>query len=153
MSEFERGFDWNEEITAESEYTLLPEGDYDFEVTKFERGRTKPESKFPNCNMAILTLCVTDGKEATTVMDYLILHSKMEWKLSQFFLAIGLKKHGEPFRMDWSKVLGTKGRCKLIVDKYRTDKDEERESNKISKYYDYVQPSAPAAPKWSAGDF
>lgn len=153
MSEFEREFDWGEEITAESEYTLLPEGDYDFEVTKFERGRTKSEAKIPNCNMAILTLRVTDGKDTTTVIDYLTLHSKMEWKLSQFFLAIGLKKHGEPLRMDWSKVLGAKGRCKLIVDKYTTDKGENRETNKISKYYDYVQPSAPAKTKWSAGDF
>lgn len=152
MSEFEKEFGWDDEIVAESEYTLLPEGDYDFEVTNFERGRSSGSSKMPPCNMAILTFRVSDGKQSTTVMDYLVLHSKMEWKLSQFFLSIGQKKHGEPLKMDWSKVQGAKGRCKVIVEKYTTDKGEERESNKISKYYDFVQP-APTQQKWSAGDF
>lgn len=152
MSEFEKEFNWDDEITAESEFTLLSEGDYDFEVTNFERGRSKGSDKIPPSNMAILTLRVFDEKQSTVITDYLVLHSKMEWKLSQFFLAIGQKKHGEPLRMDWSKVQGAKGRCKVLIEKYTTDKGEERESNKIAKYYDFVQ-TAPTQQKWSAGDF
>ena len=30
--------DWNDEINAENAFVLLPEGDYEFAVTKFERG-------------------------------------------------------------------------------------------------------------------
>lgn len=152
MSEFEKEFGWDDEIVAESEYTLLPEGDYDFEVKNFERGRSNGSTKLPPCNMAILTLRVSDEKQSTIVTDNLVLHSRMEWKLSQFFLAIGQKKHGEPLKMDWSKVQGAKGRCKVIVDRYTTDKGEERESNKIAKYYDFVQ-TAPTQQKWSVGDF
>ena len=31
--------DWNDEINAENAFVLLPEGDYEFAVTKFEIGR------------------------------------------------------------------------------------------------------------------
>lgn len=150
MSEFEKEFDWNDEIAAENEFTTLPEGDYDFEVVKFERGRSKGSEKIPPSNMAILTLRVSDEKQSAVIMDYLVLHSKLEWKLSQFFLSVGLKKHGEPLKMDWSKVQGAKGRCKVFVDNYTNDKGEERKTNKISKYYDFVNPTQQ---KWSAGDF
>ena len=105
--------------------------------------------------MAILTLRVSDGSAYTSIIERLILHTKMEWKLSQFFCSIGQKKHGEPLRMNWNKVLGAKGRCKVYVDTYTTDRGEERKTNKISKFYDFQgsQPEQTAKPKWSAGDF
>lgn len=156
MSDFERELNWDDEISQENEFTILKEGDYDFEVTKFERGRSNGTEKVPASNMAILTLRVSDGSESTSIIERLILHTKMEWKLSQFFCSIGQKKHGEPLRMNWNKVLGAKGRCKVYIDKYTNDKGEERTSNKISKFYDF-QGSQPAQtaekPKWSAGDF
>jgi len=155
MSDFERELNWDDEISQESEFTLLEDGDYDFEVTKFERGRSNGSEKIPASNMAILTLRVSDGSAYTSIIERLILHTKMEWKLSQFFCSIGQKKHGEPLRMNWNKVLGAKGRCKVYVDTYTTDRGEERKTNKISKFYDFQgsQPEQTAKPKWSAGDF
>lgn len=155
MSDFERELNWDDEISQESEFTLLEEGDYDFEVTKFERGRSNGSEKMPASNMAILTLKVSNGLASTSIIERLILHTKMEWKLSQFFCSIGQKKHGEPLRMNWNKVLGAKGRCKVYVDTYTTDRGEERKTNKISKFYDFqgVRPEQTAKPKWSAGDF
>ena len=35
----ERELDWDSEINKESEFTLLPEGDYNFTVVSFERAR------------------------------------------------------------------------------------------------------------------
>lgn len=155
MSDFERELNWDDEISQESEFTLLEDGDYDFEVTKFERGRSNGSEKIPASNMAILTLRVSNGSASTSIIERLILHTKMEWKLSQFFCSIGQKKHGEPLRMNWNKVLGAKGRCKVYVDTYTTDRGEERKTNKISKFYDFQgsQPEKTAKPKWSAGDF
>lgn len=155
MSDFERELNWDDEISQESEFTLLEDGDYDFEVTKFERGRSNGSEKIPASNMAILTLRVSNGSASTSIIERLILHTKMEWKLSQFFSSIGQKKHGEPLRMNWNKVLGAKGRCKVYVDTYTTDRGEERKTNKISKFYDFQgsQPEQTAKPKWSAGDF
>lgn len=146
---YERELGWDDEISQESEFTLLPAGDYDFEVTKFERGRSKGSDKLPASNMAILTIKLSGNGNSTAVTENLVLHTKMEWKLSQFFCSIGQKKHGEPLRMNWSKVTGAKGRCKVKVESYTTDKGEKREINRIEKFYDFAQPTK----KFTAGDF
>ena len=147
--DYERELSWDDEISQESEYTLLEPGDYDFEVKKFERGRSKGSDNIPASNMAIIELKVSNGKNSTNITDYLVLHTKMEWKLSQFFCSIGQKKHGEPLKMNWSKVVGAKGRCKVKVEDYVNDKGEKRTSNKIDKYYDFI----PTPKKFTAGDF
>ena len=157
MSEMERSFDWDEEISNDSEFTILEEGDYDFEILKFERGRSKGSERTPSSPMAILSIKISNGANSTVITDYLTLHSKMEWRLSQFFRSIGQKKAGEAYRMNWSSVPGAKGRCKVKIEKYTTDKGEERESNKIEKYYDYTAP-APAITSmphhsWKPGEF
>lgn len=150
MSDFEKELGWDDEISNEAEFVILPEGDYDFEITNFERSRSKGSDSVPKSNMAIIDIRISDGRQSTTIKDYLVLHSKLEWKLSQFFRAIGQKKQGESVRMNWGAVVGAKGRCKVIVEKYVTDKGEQRESNKIAKYYDAVP--APVT-HWKAGTF
>ena len=41
-------YDWDSEINNESsEFVLLPEGDYDFTVEKFERGTFDGSDKLP----------------------------------------------------------------------------------------------------------
>lgn len=152
MSEFEREYGWDDEISRDDEFVVLPEGDYDFEVTGFDRSRSKGSDSIPPSNMAVLDIKITDGKSTVSVKDYLVLHTKMEWKLSQFFRSIGMKKQGETVRMNWSAVPGAKGRCKVIVDKYTNDKGQTRESNKIAKYYDYTAPT-PVSGGWKPGAF
>ena len=152
MSEIEKEYGWDDEISRDDEFTVLPEGDYDFEVISFERSRSNGSDKLPPSNMAILNIRVTNGRESTTVKEYLVLHSKMEWKLSQFFRSIGQKKHGEAVRMNWNAVPGAKGRCKLTIEDFTNDKGEEKEYNRIAKFYDYTAP-APAARSWKPGDF
>ena len=46
--------DWNDYIENEGELTTLPEGDYDFTVTSFEKGQHAGSAKIPPCNKAIL---------------------------------------------------------------------------------------------------
>ncbi len=151
MSDFERELNWDDEISQESEFTTLPAGDYDFEVIKFERSRSKGSDSVPPSNMAVLDIKISNGRESTNVKEYLVLHSKMEWKLSMFFRAIGQKKAGEPVRMNWNAVTGAKGRCKVIISEYTTDKGEKRTNNKIEKFYD--APEKPASHGWKAGAF
>jgi hypothetical protein len=155
MSSFEneREYAWDDEISRDDEFIVLPEGDYDFEVTSFERNRSKGSDSIPPSNMAVLDIRVSNGRDSVVVKDYLVLHSKMEWKLSQFFRSIGQKKQGEKVRMNWNAVIGSKGRCKLIVDKYTNDKGQTKENNKIAKYYDYIAPAAPAMGGWKPGAF
>lgn len=131
MNEFmDRAFDWDDEIENESEFTILPEGTYDFEVVKFERGSHNGSAKLPPCKKAILTIRITGKNGASTVITHnLFLHTKCESMLSAFFLAIGEKKHGEKVRMNWSNVTGAKGKCKVYIDTYNGN-----EYNKIKSF-------------------
>lgn len=151
MTEFERELGWDDEISKESEFTLLPEGDYNFAVVKFNRGRHNGSAKLPACNKAELELSVDDGKGNTgTVYHNLFLHTKTEGMLSAFFVSIGQKKHGEPLKMNWNAVPGAKGRCKIFIDKWTNDRGEEFQSNKIKKFY---EPQVNSAPTFQAGKF
>ena len=139
MGDENQVLDWDGVLENDgSEFPVLPEGDYAFEVTGFERGSFPGSEKMCACNKATLTLKVDSGQGTTTVFDDLILHKRMEWKLSQFFRAIGQKKKGERVTMNWNAVIGARGRAHIYVNKY-TDKrtGEERENNKVSKYLDY----------------
>ena len=62
-----RELDWDDEIENEGGgWVLLPEGEYDFIVEKFERGRHEGSAKIPPCNKAVLTLGMdcADGRHA-----------------------------------------------------------------------------------------
>lgn len=161
-NEVERELGWEEEIENDgNDFVLLDEGEYPFVVTKFERGRSKGSDKLPPCNMAILTIRVNNE---ATITENLILHSKFEWKLCQFFTAIGLRKHGEKMRMNWGKVLGATGRCKIIVEDFTGKDGKVRQANHIDKFLDPMeqgaaaaaQPAANSQPqqrKWTPGTF
>jgi len=132
----ERALDWNDTINKDDEYELLPEGTYEFTVESFERGRFDGSEKMSACPMANLTLLVKDpatGKQGK-VFDTLFLHSKAEWRLSQFFTGIGQKKKGEPLRMDWNRVPGSTGRLELTVNKYTKKDGSSGENNRVGKY-------------------
>lgn len=150
---FDREFDWNDTIENDSSFVLLPEGIYDFVVTKFERGRHTGSDKLPPCNKAILTL-VFDMPEygRVEIKHNLFLHTKCEGMLCEFFTAIGLRKHGERLQMDWNKVLGTRGKAKVYIEKWKSDKGNDMESNKIKKFIE-PEETATAATSFTAGNF
>lgn len=56
MSEIERELGWDDEISRESDFTLIPEGDYRFTVTAVERARHEGNAKLPPCRKAIVSL-------------------------------------------------------------------------------------------------
>lgn len=153
----ERELGWDDEIEKESEYVLLPEGDYNFVVDSFTRGRHNGSAKLPACNKAELEITVDDGKgHKGTIFHNLFLHTKTEGMLSAFFISIGQKKHGEPLRMNWNKVIGARGRCKVAINKWTNDKGEERTNNKIQRFYEPDNKSTPntsTTPKFRPGAF
>lgn len=112
-------FDWDDSIENDGkEFVTLEEGNYDFEVTEFERAyyQPGPNSSLPACNMAVVTLCVKTPEGNAYIQDKLHLCSKMEWKLSSFFRSIGLKKHGKKLAMKWDKVPGARGKAHITKD-------------------------------------
>lgn len=143
MSDIGREMMWDDQISNDSSFEIVPAGDYEFTVTGFERSRTKGQGKLPPCNMAVLTIEVKSGQFKTSINHYLVLHTSLEWKLCEFFRAIGSRKKGEAVSMKWSEVIGSRGRCKVIVETFKKNDGTDGESNKIEKFYD--PDTAPAA--------
>ena len=138
--------DWDDVIEDDGqEFIILPEGDYEFEVVGFERGEFKGSSKMSPCNKVILTLQVTTDKGIANVRTDLIMNRVMEWRLSAFFRAIGLKKHGEKLKMDWSRVLEAKGRARFKPRTYM-DNGNERQVNDVVRFYDPETPESKDMP-------
>ena len=138
MNKNEMFLDWDDAIETDGqELVILEEGDYNFTVTDFERGRFPGGAKIPACNKASLTLQVNTDKGVAICHTDLLLYKTMEWKLSSFFRCIGQKKRGERLVMDWSKVVGSKGRAHFKPRNY-TDRDgNAKQANDIDKFYDY----------------
>ena len=131
--------DWGDVIESDGqEFVILEEGDYNFTVTDFERGRFPGSAKIPACNKAALTLQVktADGKIATVKFD-LILYRSLEWRISSFFRCIGQKKHDERLVMDWTTVVGARGRARFKPRSYTNRDGEERQVNDVDHFYDY----------------
>lgn len=150
---------WDDTISMDGEqFITLEEGDYDFTVTGFERGRFPGSAKIPACNKAVLTLTVNTAEGTANVKYDLILWSSLEWKISAFFRAIGQKKNGEAFVPRWNQVVGSKGRARFKPRKYTKD-GEERTVNDVASFYDAAaqqpttQPTAQPAPTTWRGKF
>lgn len=122
---------WDDEISAESSEVLLEPGDYPFTVLGYERKRFSGSAKMCACNQVVVKLDV-DG---VTVEDSLFFNTKAEWRLSQFFIAIGQKKPGEPFRINWNAISGARGVCKVGHRLWKNKSGDERKSNEIKEYY------------------
>lgn len=117
-----RALNWDDEITKDSTFTLLPEGDYDFKVVNFERAWYDGSDKIPPCNKAVITIKVeTSTGEEAELKENLFLTTKTEGLLSAFFTAIGQKKKGEPLRMNWNKVIGSTGKANIGQRTYKGD--------------------------------
>ena len=137
--------DWDDAIESDGqEFVILEEGDYNFTVTDFERGRFPGGTKIPPCNKAALTLQVKTPDGVAICRTDLLLYKTMEWKLSAFFRCIGQKKHGERLVMDWNRVIGSRGRAHFKPRAY-TDRDgNERQANDLDRFYDWDEKFFPS---------
>lgn len=83
------------------------------------------------CNKAILKIRIKSEEFGdVTVQHQLLLHSKVEFKISEFFASIGQKKKGEELKMNWQQVAGSSGLCKVGTREYNGN-----QYNDIKKFY------------------
>ncbi len=131
--------DWDSAIEDDGQgFILLPEGDYEFTVSGFERGQHNGSDKIPPCPKALLTLSISTPNGVAEVKDQLILYKTLEWKLSSFFRSIGMKKHGERLVMDWNRVLGAAGHAHIIQRAYTGNDGTVKKANGVQYYMDHV---------------
>lgn len=140
---------WEDTIEKDApEFVLLPEGDYDFEVTGFERARYNGGEKLPACNQAKIKLQITTNDGIATINHNLFLHSKCEGMLSAFFCAIGQKKHGEKLKMNWNNVIGSKGRAKIGQKVYN-----DKTYNEVKRFYEPEASTQQSGTNFKPGSF
>ena len=142
--------DWNDTIENDGQdFVILEEGDYNFTVTGFERGRFPGGPKVPACNKAALTLQVQTDEGVAIIRTDLLLYRSLEWRISAFFRCIGQKKHGERLVMDWNRVVGSRGRAHFKPRTY-TDRDgNERQANDVDRFYDWDEKYFPVSSEWA----
>lgn len=143
---------WDDEIQNDGEgFRVLPEGEYDFTVTDFTRSRFEGSNNMKACPKAELTIKIHDPDGDVTVNENLFLNKKVEWKLCQFFTAIGQRKHGEPLLPNWNAVKGAKGRCKVGIKKWTGKKDgKEYKGNEITAFLEPSEPAVVSQPQGAA---
>ena len=153
--------DWDDVVSNDyTEYTLLPEGEYAFEVLGFTRARHPGSDKIPACNKAIIKIKLHGENVSTEINHNLFLHSKTEGLICSFFTAIGIRKRGEPLKMDWNKVVGCKGRAVVEIRSYVGSDGREAQINQIKRFIEPSQTESKpekqkTSPKrtYKAGDF
>lgn len=129
-------FDWDSTIEKDGgDFKLLPEGVYPFTIKKIEKGYYNGGKSIPPCPKANLTLRVGTGTDVSDVTDGMLLDDSLEWKLCQFFLGIGARKHGEPLKMNWdeSYLVGKGGWVEIAHREYEKD-GETKKANQVVKY-------------------
>lgn len=148
----DRELGWDDEIVDDpTEFVLLPPGDYQFTVTEIERSRYDGGDKLPACNMAIVHCRFETSQGEAIIKNRLYLHTKTEGLLSAFFASIGLKKKGEPLRMQWGQAIGRQGMARVSQRPYEGEK-----YNEIRRFLlpaDYDNPAASTATGWGAGKY
>lgn len=115
-------FDWDDEV-EESSFELVPDGDYHFTVTNFERAWWEPynpaESKIQACNQANIELSIgwinSEGTPKTNKIQHrLKLTRSLQFMIYQFFESIGLRKKGDgTTKMPWDEIIGKTGICQV----------------------------------------
>ena len=137
MATDNRIMDWDDVIQDDGqEFVVVPEGDYTFTVTGFERGRFPGSAKIPACNKATISISIDNDKGVANARFDLILYRTLEWKIASFFRCIGQKKHGEKVVMNWNGIVGARGRAHIKPRTYTKD-GEERQVNDVDRFYDY----------------
>ena len=143
-----RELSWEDPIKEDAQnFEPLPEGDYSVTVEKFERSRSKGEGKLPPCNMAVVYFTVHGGDREITIRENYVLHSSLEWKLSELFRGVGLKKEGEELRMNWGALPGLTARAEVGI--RPGSKNPDQKFNFIKKLY----PKDAAKPSFTPGSF
>lgn len=139
---------WEDTIKEDAQnFEPVPEGEYNVTIEKFERSRSKGEGKLPACNMAIVYFIIHGRDRDITVKENYVLHSSLEWKLSELFRGVGLKKEGEELRMNWGALPGLTAKAKVGIKP--GIKNPDQKFNYIEKLYskDTVKPA------FNAGSF
>lgn len=101
---------------------MAPEGDYSFMVKSWEVSMYQPRdenSKIPACRQVDVTLLIPYRDENGnpvygTKVEHFKLLARLKFVITNFFVACGIGKRGDSFKLDFDQCIGKTGTCKVI---------------------------------------
>lgn len=98
-----------------------PEGDYRFAVKGWGTSMFQPRSensKIPACKQVDVTLLIPYRDEGGNVVygqrvEHFKLLARLKFAITNFFVACGIGKRGDEFRLDFDQCVGKTGTCKI----------------------------------------
>ena len=141
----------------DSNYVLLPAGDYDFTVVNLKESRHQDRGgKVGNCKQInpVFRVINPETGQPVDLENYNLYMWNSKGCISmiaQYFDSIGLHKKGEQLVFDWRKErhIGQTGRFAIRHESYKNKDGQDRTSAKISKFYPKEEAApAPASNSW-----
>lgn len=98
-----------------------PDGDYHFMVKGWDVSMYQPRdenSKIPACRQVDVTLLIPYRDEMGNVVygqkvEHFKLLARLKFAITSFFIACGIGKRGDEFKIDFDQVVGKVGTCKV----------------------------------------
>lgn len=114
----------------------VSEGRYAFVITEVEGGFFHGSQKIPPCPQMTVSVLADTPAGLVPSKFFLYLCRSFEWKLSAFFRCIGLKKPGEPLKMDWDHLPGCIGTAYFQPETFFDDNMQKRTALNLVKFLD-----------------
>lgn len=132
-------------------FVLLDAGNYPFTVEKAERGYHNGSANLPACDKAVVTFAVrgNDGQTAHVKENFFLAETTI-WKVAQLFESLGMRRHGDPLKIDFDGAVGKSGTCKVVVEDWTGNNGEAKQSNRIEAY---LEPGRQTQPAYTPGKF
>lgn len=100
---------------------MAPDGDYRFMVKSWNVSMFQPRdesSKIPACKQVDVTLLIPYRDEFGNVVygqkvEHFKLLARLKFAITSFFIACGIGKRGDEFRLDFDQCIGKVGTCKV----------------------------------------
>ena len=100
---------------------MAPDGDYRFMVKGWDVSMYQPRdenSKIPACRQVDVTLLIPYRDESGNVVygqkvEPFKLLARLKFVITNFFIACGIGKRGDEFRLDFDQCIGKVGTCKV----------------------------------------
>lgn len=116
-------------------FELLEAGYYPFRVESLERERFDGSAKMASCSRAKLTLEVNVGDHEATITDRIMLNTKTQWRIAQFFECLGFTRDDEGrMQMHWNDVEDKEGWLKIKVREYTDKNGNKHQTNDVDEY-------------------
>lgn len=116
----EQMLELGQEIKDEPSF-MAPDGDYRFLVKGWDVSMYQPRdenSKIPACRQVDVTLLIPYRDEMGNVVygqkvEHFKLLARLKFVITNFFIACGIGKRGDTFKLDFDQCVGKVGTCKV----------------------------------------